>query len=87
MSFPIVEQIPGVGSLRNHPLPRCSLRKSTFIGTSMKTSDLLLDKAWTAYEHGLSAETHDLNAADMWYELMTTLIYQYADALVMEAQS
>ena len=51
----------------------------------MKTSDLLLDKAWLAYENGLDAETHDLNAADMWYELMTTLIYQYADALIREA--
>ncbi len=53
----------------------------------MKTSDLLLERAFTAYEHGMDAETHDLNAADMWYDLMTTLIYQYADALVMESHS
>lgn len=53
----------------------------------MKTSDLLLDKAWTAYLHGADAETHDLNTADMWYDLMTTLIYQYADAIVVESQS
>ena len=52
----------------------------------MKTSDLLLDKAWTAYEHGLDAETHDITAANFWYEIMTSLIYQYCDALVVESQ-
>ena len=53
----------------------------------MNLSDILLDRAWSAYEHGIAAEEHDLNLADMWFELMSSLIYQYAIAIVMEADN
>jgi hypothetical protein len=66
-----------VASLFTHYQGQVQIRKVHNYKEQSMNKQQIFDAAFVAYEHGLDAETHDLNLADYWYTVMTDLLTQY----------